>query len=306
MGVAGERLSDAGARFFKQETDTQDFLMTNGPITPASNSALFAEFGHRQANLAEQGGAGFSLLPAAKAAFQLFHFLEDNPRIASSLVFGVSRGTLNHDSVIGDQFWTGGAIALGVEDPTDPRSPAREAIKVTAVAGTWTPAAGGTPGTGTCTPIHDAHQNPADFTAPGLETGGDPNYLSTGKPRGVKTFLATQDVCIDVRIQFQSHDPTAVARQLQPIEDTSVEWRDGANGIFGTAPKGAPISPFVSVATVVVPKQDATLAEAECNALSWNPWHGLAHHRPLGNIMRARKEILAASAALRGASIERR
>jgi hypothetical protein len=77
--------------------------------------------------------------------------------------------------------------------------------------------------------------------------------------------------------------------QRQPIDDTSVEWREAD-------------SPFVSVATVVISQiADPSSHEAACDALSWNPWHGLKTHRPLGNIMRVRQEVLAASAALRSA-----
>jgi hypothetical protein len=54
-------------------------------------------------------------------------------------------------------------------------------------------------------------------------------------------------------------------------------------------------------ATILIPQlADPDVDEAECNDLSWNPWHAVADTRPLGNIMRVRQEVLAASASLRG------
>ncbi len=63
-----------------------------------------------------------------------------------------------------------------------------------------------------------------------------------------------------------------------PVEDATVEWDEAE-------------SPYRAVATVTAPPQEV-YSDArrvwvdEC--LSFNPWHCLAAHRPLGNIMRAR------------------
>ncbi|MBL9107743.1 MAG: hypothetical protein JNM74_00680, partial [Myxococcales bacterium] len=148
-------------------------------------------------------------------------------------------------------------------------------------------------GKGTCTPVRGGKQELADFVFPGGEPlgtpgkKGDPNYMSTG-PRGVKKALAEGPLCLEVRVQFQRHDAAMLAAQAQPIEDTSVEWREQD-------------SPWTRVAMVVVDRNATPDEEATCDALSWNPWHGVADHRPLGNIMRVRQEALAASAKLRGA-----
>lgn len=42
----------------------------------------------------------------------------------------------------------------------------------------------------------------------------------------------------------------------------------------------------------------------QVNQLSFTPWHTTEDHRPLGNVMRARRVAYLASAALRGASAE--
>lgn len=282
LGVEGSRLPD-GPTFFHQEDGTQDFLMTNGATTPAPNSETFAAFGMAQAKMAAAEGT-FAKLGALK---NLFKYLVANPRVGSTLVHAVLPNTKKYDSVLEQKFFTGGAVALGVDD----QGHAIQAVKVSAQAGIWKPAVSGTAGRGTCEflPAHD--QSLEDFAFPGgdpVGRSGNANYLSTGV-RGVKSVLSQSAICIDVRMQFQRHDAELLSAQRQPIEDTTVEWSESD-------------SPFVSVGTVIIDRRDDPSAEeAECNELAWNPWHGLVEHRPLGNIMRVRQEVLAASAKKRGA-----
>lgn len=282
LGVEGDRLPD-GPTFFKQEEGTQDFLMTNGATTPAPSSEAFAAFGVSQAAMASAQGVPEKLV----ALKNFFKYLTANPRVGSTLIHKVLDSTKKHNSVLAQSFFSGGAIALGV----GPDGAPAQAVKFSAVTGTWK---GDAAGKGTCTPASDEAQAQADFALPGGEPlgapgkPGDANYLSTG-PRGVKSALKAGPVCVDFRLQFQRHDAGMLAAQAQPVEDTSVEWREAD-------------SPSVSVATVVIDKKDDPSAEeAFCNELSWNPWHGLADHRPLGNIMRVRQEVLAASAQKRNA-----
>lgn len=78
--------------------------------------------------------------------------------------------------------------------------------------------------------------------------------------------------------------------EKQPVEDATVEWQ-------------ADDSPFQTVATLEIPPQLAWTPMASIktdDALSYNVWHGLAAHRPLGNINRARKETYQRSATFRG------
>lgn len=78
-----------------------------------------------------------------------------------------------------------------------------------------------------------------------------------------------------------------------PIEDGRVRWSESA-------------SPFLRVATLTVARQDIdapagqVLAE-QIEAGRFDPWAGLADHRPLGEIMRARKVAYLASQQLRAA-----
>ncbi len=81
-----------------------------------------------------------------------------------------------------------------------------------------------------------------------------------------------------------------------PIEDASVEWKESD-------------SPFITVADVVIPKQDMDSAkgrkiEAFVEGLSFDPWHAPVEFRPLGNMMRARNHAYRLSTMERGASKE--
>ncbi|HEX4481327.1 MAG TPA: catalase family protein, partial [Rudaea sp.] len=70
-----------------------------------------------------------------------------------------------------------------------------------------------------------------------------------------------------------------------PIEDASVVWPDDE-------------SPFRSIAQLRIAPQNAWSPErskAVDDGMSFNPWHCLAAHRPLGAIMRARRAAYAAS-----------
>lgn len=76
----------------------------------------------------------------------------------------------------------------------------------------------------------------------------------------------------------------------QPVEDATVEWKEAD-------------TPFFTVATLQVAPQTAWTpmeSNATEDALAFNVWHGLAAHRPLGNINRARREPYVNSAQRRG------
>jgi hypothetical protein len=86
--------------------------------------------------------------------------------------------------------------------------------------------------------------------------------------------LAEGDVALDFRLQLQT-DP-----HLMPIENNAVLWPES-------------LSPRVSVATLRLPKQkfDSPAQMEFAKKLSYNPWHTIAEHRPLGNQSRARKRM---------------
>lgn len=94
--------------------------------------------------------------------------------------------------------------------------------------------------------------------------------------------LAEGDVEFDIRLQLQT-DP-----HLMPIENNAVLWPEE-------------LSPRVSVATLRLPKQkfDTPAQMAFAKQLSYNPWHTIAEHRPLGNQSRARRRMYLVLSELR-------
>jgi hypothetical protein len=102
--------------------------------------------------------------------------------------------------------------------------------------------------------------------------------------QALNAALRSSDAIFDVKVQLQTD---AVA---MPVEDVSVEWNEGQ-------------SPPVTVATLVIPAQrvepSGELAE-RCETLSFNPWHSLAEHRPIGGMNRLRKLVYLASVQKRG------
>jgi hypothetical protein len=96
------------------------------------------------------------------------------------------------------------------------------------------------------------------------------NYL---RDNMVKT-LAEQDVDFDLQLQLQT-DPFRM-----PIENAAVRWPER-------------LSPFVPAARLHIPRQkfDSPEQLAFANNLSYNPWHCIPEHRPLGNQSRARHRM---------------
>lgn len=80
--------------------------------------------------------------------------------------------------------------------------------------------------------------------------------------------------------------------ERQPVEDASVLWPED-------------VSPFQRVATLHLPAQDSWEPEAVQaidEAMRFSVWTGLAAHRPLGNINRARRAVYQHSADFRAAA----
>jgi hypothetical protein len=86
--------------------------------------------------------------------------------------------------------------------------------------------------------------------------------------------LAREDVEFDIRLQLQT-DP-----HLMPLENNAVLWP-------------TKLSPRVSAATLRIPRQkfDSPAQMEFAKRLSYNPWHCIPEHRPLGNQSRARRRM---------------
>ena len=94
--------------------------------------------------------------------------------------------------------------------------------------------------------------------------------------------LAERDVEFDVLLQLQT-DPFKM-----PIENNAVLWP-------------TKLSPRVPAAVLRIPKQtfDSPEQLAFARVLSYNPWHCIPEHRPLGNQSRARKRMYSELSRLR-------
>ena len=99
-----------------------------------------------------------------------------------------------------------------------------------------------------------------------------PNFLRNALYQQLS--LDRVPACFALQVQRQNAD------YYMPIEDTSVQWSED-------------ISPFETVATVRVEPQDFDTREQNlaCDNLSFNPWHALPEHRPIGGINRLRKAV---------------
>lgn len=114
-----------------------------------------------------------------------------------------------------------------------------------------------------------------------LPTPVTAGYLS----ERLAAHLAREEAQFDFYVQFQTDG------RKMPIEDASVEWREHD-------------SPYLRVAQIRIPVQtldgpSAASAAAACEELSFNPWHALPDHRPLGGFNRARGDIYRAMASFR-------
>jgi len=98
-----------------------------------------------------------------------------------------------------------------------------------------------------------------------------PSNTTSRLAENLAATLAAGESCFLFQVQLRAK-PSEM-----PVEDPSEEWSE----------KDAP---FRTVARITIPRQKPALGES-CETLSFNPWNGLAEHRPLGGISRARKAV---------------
>ncbi len=109
-----------------------------------------------------------------------------------------------------------------------------------------------------------------------------------GHPDGIReavtAFFATQGGVWELRVQLC----TDIAKM--PVEDAATMWPEDE-------------SAYVAVARITAPAQESWSAAKQAGGdvgLAFNPWNGLAAHRPLGSVMRSRRLAYAASRMFRG------
>ena len=123
--------------------------------------------------------------------------------------------------------------------------------------------------------------------SPGLTARTGQKLNMSGKPdalrQEVEEFFEQNDATWDLRVQLCTNLET------MPVEDASVIWPEDQ-------------SPYTTVARITVLPQNAWSPEAVAaidQTMAFSPWHGLADHRPLGSVMRARNATYARSANFR-------
>ena len=107
----------------------------------------------------------------------------------------------------------------------------------------------------------------------------DPNALRSAVSQHFASHGGEWDFCVQLCTDLDA----------MPIEDASVIWPEDR-------------SPYVPVARLTVSPQDSWSAEgiaAIDEGAAFSPWHGLAAHRPLGSVMRARNTTYVGSARFR-------
>jgi catalase len=118
-------------------------------------------------------------------------------------------------------------------------------------------------------------QNFAKYTAKPCADGGaaevnrdQPNFLRDE----MAAHLKDRDACFDFMVQLQAPGKN------MPVEDVTQEWSESD-------------SPFVPVARIEIKKQSFVENQQTCENLSYNPWHALPEHRPVGVMNRVRKPL---------------
>jgi hypothetical protein len=108
-----------------------------------------------------------------------------------------------------------------------------------------------------------------------------------GRPNGLREavidFCARHGAVWDIRVQLCTDLDT------MPIENAQKVWPEDK-------------SPYLPVGRIVVSSQTGwseARSAAVDDGFSFSPWHGLAAHRPLGSVMRARKRAYELSAQFR-------
>jgi hypothetical protein len=81
----------------------------------------------------------------------------------------------------------------------------------------------------------------------------------------------------DVELKFLIQPRTS---DQMSVEDTMTEWTSD-------------VAPFYEVATIRIPRQDFDTPERKAlgETLSFNVWHAIEEHRPLGAVNRMRKVV---------------
>jgi hypothetical protein len=128
------------------------------------------------------------------------------------------------------------------------------------------------------------------FVPKASEAGGVPPASDDHFTSDLADRLARAPLAYDFAVQLFRDEATT------PIEDGSVEWTEAT-------------APWVTVGRLTIAQQDVRSPrgkklEEYVEELSFDPWHALVEHRPLGDMMRARNAAYRVSTQARKAAAE--
>ncbi len=98
----------------------------------------------------------------------------------------------------------------------------------------------------------------------------DPNFLR----QALVTQLTTRNSCFEFFSQVQGNPKN------MPIEDPTIEWSEK---------ESVPVK--LGTLTILKQRFNSPAQEEFCEQLSFNPWHSVIDHRPLGGVNRARRQV---------------
>lgn len=111
--------------------------------------------------------------------------------------------------------------------------------------------------------------------------------VATDNPSGLRD-LVVQFFCQHAA-EYELRAQLCTNLETMPIEDASVEWSEQE-------------SPYQAIAKLTIPVQEAYSPARRVyvdEVLSFNAWHCIAEHRPLGSIQRVRMQVYEASSRYR-------
>jgi hypothetical protein len=114
---------------------------------------------------------------------------------------------------------------------------------------------------------------PVQFHPPTADRRSD-DYLKGRLRDRLDPSWGGDGICLSFNVQVRANDS-------QPIENTLIAWDEHE-------------SPWQQVAKIRIPPQEFTSPEqAEfCQNITYNPWHSLPAHEPIGGINRARRDVM--------------
>ncbi len=255
MGVRGARIVTTPG---DETATTQDFLLANQDVGPASDVRHMMAFGEAMMGAKDSG----TILGKIDNLIQAGSFLtrDENVRIVDFLANRALDKTKKVGSLLGDTYSTGAPNALGLEAGSAETARAKAAFKLVVKTGVLSG--------NRCVPVSAAPSTT------------DVAFLRND----LEKHFAGDTVCADVFVQMQENPRT------EPIEDVSVPW----------------LTKLTKVGRITFEKRnldaaDVVAARERCDDFSFRPWHTIDAHRPLGNVMRARRVVLPSSASFRDA-----